>query len=282
MKHSFNQVLTKEHENLELTVPPSGVRGLYFHLTIIKSIFITGILIFSMLPVSAQDAKEIVRKSDTKYNGEKSSYSEMSMTIVRPKYKRTIEMKSWTEAAGNSLTLITAPAKEQGQSFLKNGNNLWSWNPTIQRLIKLPPSMMSQGWMGSDFTNDDILKESSFVKDYTHKIIGNELVDRLKCYKIALMPLQNSNVVWGKIIMWISVNDYFQLKGEFYDEDEILVKTHLASKIAVFDDRQLPSLLEIIPADEPGNKTVVIVKKMKFNIKTDQNFFSQQNMKRVK
>ena len=248
----------------------------------LKSILIAVRLVISTLPAMAQDAKEIVRKSDTKYNGEKSSYSEMSMTIVRPKYKRTIEMKSWTEVAGNSLTLITAPAKEQGQSFLKNGNNLWSWNPTIQRLIKLPPSMMSQGWMGSDFTNDDILKESSFVKDYTHKIIGNEVIDGLKCYKIVLMPLQNSNVVWGKIIMWISVNDYFQLKGEFYDEDEVLVKTHLASKITVFDDRQLPSLLEIIPADEPGNKTVVTVKKMKFNIKTDQNFFSQQNMKRLK
>ena len=142
--------------------------------------------------------------------------------------------------------------------------------------------MMSQGWMGSDFTNDDILKESSFVKDYTHKIVGTEVIDGLKCYKIELLPLQNSNVVWGKIIMWISVNDYFQLKGEFYDEDEVLVKIHLASKIAVFDDRQLPSLLEIVPADEPGNKTVVTVKKMKFNIKTDQNFFSQQNMKRLK
>ena len=248
----------------------------------LKSILIAVLLVISTLPAMAQDAKEIVRKSDTKYNGEKSSYSEMSMTIVRPKYKRTIEMKSWTEVAGNSLTLITAPAKEQGQSFLKNGNNLWSWNPTIQRLIKLPPSMMSQGWMGSDFTNDDILKESSFVKDYTHKIVGTEVIDGLKCYKIELLPLQNSNVVWGKIIMWISVNDYFQLKGEFYDEDEVLVKTHLASKIAVFDDRQLPSLLEIVPADEPGNKTVVTVKKMKFNIKTDQNFFSQQNMKRLK
>jgi len=249
----------------------------------LKSMLIVGILVFGILsPVTAQDAKEIVRKSETKFNGEKSSYSEMIMTIVRPKYKRTIEMKSWAETAGNSLTLITAPAKEQGQTFLKNGNNLWSWNPTIQRLIKLPPSMMSQGWMGSDYTNDDILKESSYVKDYTHRILGNEIVDGFKCYKIELMPLKNSNVIWGKIILWITEKDFLGMKEEFFDEDEVLVKTHLASKITVFDDRQLPSVLEIIPADEPGNKTIVIIKKMKFNINIDQEFFSQQNMKRVK
>lgn len=191
-------------------------------------------------------------------------------------------MKSWAEAAGNSLTLITAPAKEQGQAFLKNGNNLWSWNPTIQRLIKLPPSMMSQGWMGSDFTNDDILKESSYVKDYSHKVIGNEFIDGLKCYKILLVPLPQASVVWGKVILWISQTDYFMLKGEYYDEDQVLVKTHQATKVAVFDDRRLPSLMEIIPAEEPGNKTLVVIKKIKFNIKMEQDFFSQQNMKRIR
>ena len=104
-------------------------------------------LIFELLlpsPLFSQDAREIVRRADTKYNGEKSSYSEMSMTIVRPKYKRSIEFKGWAVTNKDALTLITAPAKEKGQSFLKSGNNLWSWNPTIQRLIKLPPSMMSQ------------------------------------------------------------------------------------------------------------------------------------------
>lgn len=135
----------------------------------------------------SQDAKEIVRKADTKYNGEKSSYSEMTMTIVRPKYKRNIELKGWAESGGQALTLITAPAKEKGQTFLKSGNNLWSWNPTIQRLIKLPPSMMSQGWMGSDFSNDDILKESSLVKDYKHNLIGTETVGGMNCYKIELI-----------------------------------------------------------------------------------------------
>jgi outer membrane lipoprotein-sorting protein len=243
-------------------------------------LFFVVLLLPTILP--AQDAKDIVRRADTKYNGEKSSYSEMTMTIVRPKYKRSVQFKNWALTGGDALTLVTAPAKEKGQTFLKSGNNLWSWNPTIQRLIKLPPSMMSQGWMGSDFSNDDILKESSLVKDYTHKMLKTETVNGLKCYKIELIPLEEAGVVWGKINLWISVDEYFELKSEFYDEDGYLVKTHVASKIVTLDDRRLPSVMEIIPADEPGNKTVVIITKMKFNIPIAGNFFTQQNMKRVK
>ena len=241
-------------------------------------------LIFELLLPStlfSQDAREIVKRADTKYNGEKSSYSEMSMTIVRPKYKRSIEFKGWAVTGKDALTLITAPAKEKGQSFLKSGNNLWSWNPTIQRLIKLPPSMMSQGWMGSDYTNDDILKETSLIKDYNPKIIGREEINGLKCYKIELVPLENADVVWGKIIIWISEEEYFELKSEFYDEENYLVKSHIASQIKTFDDRKLPSVIEIIPADEPGNKTIVTLLSMKFNIAFPPDFFSQQNMKKI-
>jgi outer membrane lipoprotein-sorting protein len=236
----------------------------------------------SSVSVSAQDAKEIVRRAEEKFNGEKSNYSEMSMMIVRPKYQRNLEFKSWSESEGNALTLITAPAKEKGQSFLKSGNNMWNWNPSIQRLIKMPPSMLSQGWMGSDYSNDDILKESSLVKDYSHHIKGKETIDGLSCYKIELLPLKETNVIWGKLIIWISEKEYFQLKIEFYDEDNDLVKTHKSSKIMTFDDRRIPSVVEIIPADEPGNKTVVTIKAIKFNIKISPDFFSQQNMKKVK
>lgn len=240
------------------------------------------VVLFLPFLLYAQDAKGIVRKADTKFNGEKSSYSEMTMTIVRPKYKRSVEFKNWAISGGDALTLVTAPAREKGQSFLKSGNNLWNWNPTIQRLIKLPPSMMSQGWMGSDFSNDDILKESSLVKDYTHKLLKTETVSGLRCYKIELTPLEEAGVVWGKIILWISSDEYFEMKSEFYDEDGFLVKTHLASNIVMMDDRRLPSRMEIIPADEPGNRTLVSISKMKFNIPINADFFSQQNMKRVK
>ncbi|KAA6301686.1 MAG: hypothetical protein EZS26_002151 [Candidatus Ordinivivax streblomastigis] len=243
--------------------------------------FLLLIIRCSLFTAAAQDAKEIVRKAEDLLKGEKTSYSEMSMQIVRPKYTRTLDFKSWSETDGNSMTLITAPAKEKGQSFMKIGNNMWSWNPAIQRLIKMPPSMMSQGWMGSDFSNDDILKESSLVKDFTHKVLGDEIINGEQCYKIELMPLENASVVWGKILICISKADFFEMKVEFFDEESILIKTHTASKIVPFDGRKLPSVTEIVPADQPQNKTVVTIKTIKFNIAIDKNFFSQQNMKKL-
>jgi outer membrane lipoprotein-sorting protein len=246
------------------------------------SFLVVSLLTLVMVPAKAQDAHEIVRLAEAKYNGETSNYSEMTMTIIRPSYQRSVEFKSWATKNGTSLTLITGPARDKGQSFLKDGNNLWSWNPTIQRLIKLPPSMMSQGWMGSDYTNDDILKESSFVNDYAQTLLGKETVNGKVCYKIKLTPLEKTAVVWGKLIMWISTDGHDELKIEFYDEDSYLVKTHTASTLKLFDKRLVPSRIEIIPADDPGNKTAIDIKDMKFNVTFQEHFFSQQNMKRVK
>lgn len=140
-----------------------------------KNLFTTiAVLLLIFQLGKAQNATEIVKRSDDKMRGEKSSISEMTMRIVRPSWERTISFKSWTKGTKNSMTLVTAPAKEKGQSFLKLDREMWSWNPTISRTIKLPPSMLSQGWMGSDFTNDDLLNQRSIVVDYTHKIIGEK------------------------------------------------------------------------------------------------------------
>ncbi len=199
--------------------------------------------------LSAQDltATELVRKADEKFNGEKSSYSVMSMTIIRPAWQRTIEFKNWTLGRDFALTLITAPAREAGQSFLKRGSEMWSWNPSINRLIKLPPSMMSQGWMGSDYTNDDILKESSVVNDYTHEIAGEENLDGRLCYKIKMTARENASIVWGKQIRWIDKKDFLVLKAELYDEDGYLVRTETGSDIKIMDGRTITSRIELIP-----------------------------------
>lgn len=230
----------------------------------------------------AQDATEIVKKADEKMRGEESSYSIMTMQIVRPTWERTITFKTWTKGTQYSLALVTSPAKEKGQAFLKRENEMWNWNPTINRMIKLPPSMLSQGWMGSDYTNDDLLNESSIVVDYTHKITGNETVSGRDCYKIELTPKENAPVVWGKIIMWISKQDYMILKSEYYDEDDYLVKTELGSDIKDMSGRIIPTKYELIPADKEGYKTIVTWDKIEFNIPLSTNFFSQQNLKTIR
>jgi len=230
----------------------------------------------------APSAKEIVRLADEKFNGEKSGISVMVMTVIRPTWERTVEFKSWTMGRVNSLTLITAPAKDAGQTFLKRGQEMWNWNPAINRLIKLPPSMMSQGWMGSDYTNDDILKESSVVNDYTHEITREEMIGDRLCYRIMMVAKPEASVVWGHQVRWIDKKDLLVLKAELYDEDGILVRTELGSDIREMDGRTIPTVLELQPADEKGNKTVVRIKEIRFNVPIEDSFFSQQNMKRVR
>lgn len=247
---------------------------------------ISNILLLSLIiptfPVLAQDAREIIKKADEKMQGEETSQSTMTMTIVRPTWQREITFKNWTRGRDYSLALVTAPAKEAGQTFLKRETEMWNWNPTINRLIKLPPSMMSQGWMGSDFSNDDLLKESSIVVDYTHKIVGEEEIDGWDCYKIELIPLENAAVVWGKIFKWISKKEFLQLKSEYFDEDNYLIKTELAYDMKTMDGRLIPSRFELVPEDEEGHKTVVVMEDIKFNKPIPDSFFSQQNMKRVR
>jgi len=227
-------------------------------------------------------ATDIVRKADEKFNGEKSSYSVMSMTIIRPGWQRTVEFKSWTLGKDYALAVITAPPKEAGQTFLKRGSEMWSWNPSISRLIKLPPSMMSQGWMGSDYTNDDILRESSVVNDYTHEIAGEESIAGRLCYKIRMTAKEDASIVWGMQIRWIDKKDFLVLKAELYDEDGTLVRTETGSDIRIMDGRTVTSKIELVPEEEPENKTLIGILEIKFNAPVGESFFSQQNMKRVR
>jgi len=142
--------------------------------------------------------------------------------------------------------------------------------------------MMSQSWMGSDFTNDDLVKMNSIVVDFTHTIIGEENVSGYDCFKIQLIPHDDAAVVWGKIILWIAKSEFYELKVEFYDEEMELVSTQNASKIKQFGDRKLPSYMEMIPADKPGQKTIINTEAMEYNVEIPNDFFSQQNMKQVK
>lgn len=252
-----------------------------------KFIIVTGMIMLILPAVhkaGAQQltAKEIITKADEKFNGEMSGYSVMSMTIVRPTWQRTVEFKSWSLEDDYALSLITAPAREKGQTFLKRGTEMWSWNPAISRFIKLPPSMMSQGWMGSDYTNDDILRESSVVDDYTHSIEGEEEIDGSNCFKIKLTAKDDAEVLWGHQLWWVDKKEFIVLKAELYDEDGYLVRTERGTDLKTMDGRFIPTTIELEPADEEGRKTVLKILEVKFNVKLEESFFSQQNMKSIR
>ncbi len=238
------------------------------------------ILFFTGGGLVAQDAMEIVRKSDEKLQG-KSSYAEMTMTIQRPDWSREVGLKSWSKGDELALILITSPARDKGTAFLKRDLEMWNWQPTIDRSIKMPPSMMMQSWMGSDFTNDDLVRQSSIVEDYEHQLLGEESIDERPCYKIELTPKPDAPVVWGRIFMWVSKKEYLQLKVEFYDEDNYLVNTMEGKDIRELGGKVLPARLEVTPADEPGNRTIIQYQELTFDVKLDDQFFSIQNMKRL-
>lgn len=228
-----------------------------------------------------ESAKEIIKKADEQMRG-KTSKAEMVIQTIRPTWTRELKLKTWTKGTTQAMILITSPAKEKGTVFLKNDKEVWNWIPSIERVIKLPPSMMTQSWMGTDFTNDDLVKESSVVNDYTHSFAGDSTIGGRICYKIKLIAKPEAAVVWGKIMVWIDKKDYLQLRAEFFDEENILISTMQSSEVKTIGGRLIPTKVEMVPADKKGQKTVMMYNSISFDQPIADNFFTTQNMKKVK
>ena len=156
-------------------------------------------------------AKEIVTKAENNIHG-LSSATVITIDIIRPTWKRSMTIKGWTKGEDYSIMVVTAPANDAGTVFLKRTREIWNWLPSIERIVKLPPSMMAQSFMGTDFTNDDLVKASSRIDDYTHKIVGDSIIEGRKCWKIEMIPLPEAAVVWSKVNMWIDQKDYLELR----------------------------------------------------------------------
>ena len=250
----------------------------YIHMKTLIKVFL---IFLCSCRLFAQDATEIIRKADEKMQG-KSNNAEMTMTIKRPDWQREVKIKSWAKGQELSLILITAPARDEGAAFLKRDKELWNWQPRIDRVIKLPPSMMMQSWMGSDFTNDDLVKQSSIVRDYYHRLLSDTTIEEYDCYKIALTPKEEAPVVWGKIEAYITKKELLQKLIKYYDEDGYLINTMILSDIRDIGGRVIPTKMEMIPADEVGQKTMIKYERMAFDIDIPDQFFSLQNMKKVR
>ncbi len=239
------------------------------------------LLILTGFYMQAQTAYDIVKKSDDKIRGV-SSYAKIKIKAIRPSWSKEIIVKAWEKNKYYSVTLVVSPPKEKGIVFLMRKKEVWNYMPSIERTIKLPPSMMTQGWMGTDLTNDDMIKQSSILVDYTHKIVAEEKLNGMDTWKILLIPKKNAAVVWGKIILWIDKVNYNQIKGEYYDEDDFLINTITTSNFKNYDGRILPSHYEFIPEDKPGNKTVADYLEWKFGIKIPDKYFTTNYMKRLR
>lgn len=204
---------------------------------------------------------------------------EFSMTIQTPRWQRSLELRVWMERPGRSFVRILAPAKEAGIASLRIGNEMWNYLPAVERTIKIPPSMMLQAWMGSDFTNDDLVKQSSIVRDYTHQL--QEISeDGSALYRVVSSPKPEAPVVWGKIVYLVRKADLVPLREEFYGESGELMRVLSFSGLRVVDGRLLPTRWEMRPLAKPGNLTTVVLKEARFERAIAADIFSQRHLQK--
>ena len=225
----------------------------------------------------ARDPIEIIRQMENNMRGD-ASYTEMSMKVVRPRYTREISMRTWSLGDDYSLVYVTAPARDEGTAFLKRGNEIWNYQPNIDRTVKMPPSMMSQSWMGSDFTNDDLVNATSMVDDYTHNLVGDEEIDGHDCYLIEMLPKPDNPIVYEKVVQWVSKEHYLPIRTENYDERDQLVNTIHFRDIKTLGGRELPSIMEMVPENNGDQKTIITTYSADYDIDIREDFFSIENL----
>lgn len=223
-------------------------------------------------------AQEIVKRSDDLMRGDTLT-GRYIMSVETPAWKRSLELDAYNIGRDKTFIRILSPAKEAGIGTLRIKTNMWNYLPKVERTIKIPPSMMFQPWMGSDFTNDDLVKESSIVSDYTHKIIAEEEAGADSVYKIRLDPKPQAPVTWGKLIFWIRKSDFVPLREEFYDEHGKLIKALEYSQIKQMPDRSIPTIWKMTSMTKEGHVTTIEVVNAVYNEPIDETIFTLSNLK---
>lgn len=247
----------------------------------IISLFSIIILTFRLGFSADLSAKDVVERADKQFRGQ-SSRSTVTLKIVRPDWSREMTMKVWSKGDGYSLILITAPVRDKGTTFLKRGGEVWQWVPSIRRVIKIPPSMMGQSWMGSDFTNDDLVKEASVVNDYTQRFLSDTMLGDTSLYRVELKPKPDAAVVWDKIIEWVAKASLIERRAEYFDENGRMIDMMRMENLRDTGGRTIPTHLEMVPIDKKGQKTILEYQSIEFNIPLQESFFSLQNMQQVR
>ena len=240
--------------------------------------FTITVSVFASNHTATPKVEKIIKHIDQLYRS-KTSQADMEMHIVTPHYERTLKMQVWTKGMDRTFIRITAPKKEQGVATLRIGNEMWNYLPKVNKTMKISPSMMMGSWMGSDFTNDDLVKESSMLDDYTYQLITPENASPDLLY-VQLIPKEDSAIVWGKIIAAVQASNYTPVWQHFYDEKDKLMRVLNFKEIKKFGRRTVPSVMEMIPQNKEGHKTVVRWMNAKFDSKIDDKVFSRRNLQK--
>ena len=223
------------------------------------------------------DPRELVQQAMDHWRGT-SSYSEMSMTIHRPDWERTMSMRAWTRGEKTSLVRVTEPKKDAGNGTLLKDNNMWTFAPKVNRIIKVPSSMMSQSWMGSDFSNKDISKSTDIIDQYDHNLLETREQDGHTVYVVESIPHEEAAVVWGKEVLSIR-DDHVLLEQQFWDQDGVLVKTMKALEIKELGGRTVASIIRMGKVDTPDEWTEMSVRDVEFDVSHPDSLFTLSNLR---
>jgi outer membrane lipoprotein-sorting protein len=233
--------------------------------------------------VNAAEALEAgaLVESSFKYTRGNASIATVIMTIHRPDWERTMEIKAWTRGKTDSLFYIQSPPKDHGNGTLKKSREMWMYNPKVNRVIKVPPSMMSQSWMGSDFSNNDLAKSDSFVDDYVHTIIGTESHEGKKVFIIKSMPKPDAPVIWGMQMLKIR-EDRIWLSQEFFDEDLESVKMMTTLEIQPMGGKLFPRVWRMRETDQKDRYTQLTYSSLTFKADLPDSLFTLTSLRKAR
>jgi outer membrane lipoprotein-sorting protein len=223
------------------------------------------------------DAAEVVSRIDRLYRAG-SSFAVMEMEIVMPQWQRMLKMRAWSEGKEKTFIRILEPRKERGVGTLRIGNEMWNYLPKANRVMRIPPSMMMSSWMGSDFNNNDLVRELTFTEDYTFQY--TEAGDPQEgALSIKAIPKEGRPIVWGHVLLEVDAESLQPLTQKYYDESGKLMRVMRYSDVKTFDDRRIPSVMELIPQNKEGYKTILRYLEAEFNLDVPPETFTRRNLR---
>lgn len=243
----------------------------------IAAIFLLGPLAQGASNGDSRSATEIIRAAINHWRGT-SSKGEMTMTIHRPDWERTMSMQSWTQGEKRSLVRVTAPRKDRGNGTLMDDNKMWSFSPKVNRVIKVPSSMMNQSWMGSDFSNKDISRTDDIVGQYDHTLVSTSELDGHTVYEIESIPHEEAAVVWGKEV-WSIRDDNVLVDHRFYDQDMQLLRKLTTLEYTVMSGRTVASRQRMVKTGAADQWTEIRIDSVEFEVEINDNVFTLSNLR---
>ena len=237
---------------------------------------------FSATPPGNDDttrARRILDEVDDLWRSTSSS-AVITMQVKTEHYTRTVKMESWSKGKEKSLVRIIFPLKEKGTATLKSENNIYTYLPKTDRTIRLTSSMMMGSWMGSHFTNDDLVKESRLAEDYDPRITFEGARNGEDVIEFTLIPKPDAPVVWGKIVTTVYAKDHIPIITKYFDEDMVLTRTMAFSDIKMMGGRRIPVVLVVVPTDKPDEYTKLVYEQIKFDLQLADSFFSIKQLRR--